>query len=168
MSRVELSQFRALPAIDLARHAAAVGLRLSLKLYPVGGAIRDAAQVRYIAKFIDRVGKAWRVRLDVPMPIPGDLRAVDLLLDGVCSVVVEVVTRLTDVQAMLRSAQLKQRDLGADRLVIVVAATHANRRALAEARTALVAAFDLDSQRTLARLAAGEDPGRDAIVLLAA
>ncbi len=147
--------------------AAAVGLRLSLKLYPVGGAIRDAAQVRYVAKFIERVGKAWRVRLDVPMPIPGDVRAVGLL-EGICSVVVEVVTRLTDIQAILRSAQLKQRDLGADRLVIVVAATHANRSALAEARTALVATFDLDSQRTLARLAAGEDPGRDAIVVLAA
>jgi hypothetical protein len=38
--------------------------------------------------------------------------------------------------------------------------------ALAEARPTLLASFDLDTRRTLAKLRAGEDPGRDAIVVL--
>jgi len=168
VSRVERNRIKSLDLASLARHAAAVGLRPSLKLYPVGGGLRDAAQVRYVASFVERVGRAWRVRLDVPMPLPGDLRAVDVLLEGACVIAVEVVTRLLDLQAVLRAAQLKQRDIGAARLVIVVAGTHANRRALAEARPALIATFDLDTPRTLAQLSAGRDPGRDAIVVLVA
>ena len=81
-------------------------------------------------------------------------------------IAVEVITHIRDVQAELRSAQLKQRDFGADRLVLVLAATHANRDALAAARPSLEVAFELDSQRVLRMLAAGKDPGRDAIVML--
>jgi hypothetical protein len=144
-----------------------LGLKASIKLYPLGGGLRDAAQARYVAHFVARIGNAWRIRLEAPLPMPGDLRAIDVLLEGSVRIAVEVVTRLSDLQATLRAAQLKRHDVGADRLVIVVAATHANRRALAEARASLVATFDLDTQRTMAKLAAGQDPGRDAIVLLA-
>ena len=107
----------------------------------------------------------WRIRLDVPIPLPGDLRAIDVVIDGACVIAIEVVTRLRDLQAILRSSQLKKRDFGADRLIIVVAGTHSNRRALADARQSLVGTFDLDTQRVLAALAAGKDPGRDAIVV---
>ena len=166
VSRVERRRLESWRIDYLARHAAVVGLKPSIKLYPVGGGLRDAAQARWIARFVERVGRAWRVRLDVPMPLPGDLRAVDVLLEGSCRIAVEVVTRLRDLQAVLRASQLKQRDIGADRLIIVVSGTHANRRALAEARSTLIQAFDLDTQRTLACLARGEDPGRDAIIVL--
>lgn len=166
VSRIELRRTKTVSASYLARHSSVVGLRLSIKLYPVGGHLRDEAQARYIARFLERVAHSWRVRLDVPMPLSGDLRAVDVLLDGSCRIAVEIVTRLTDLQATLRSSQLKQRDIKAERLVIVVAATHRNRRALADGRASLLATFDLDTQRTLAQLAAGKDPGRDAIVLL--
>jgi transcriptional regulator with XRE-family HTH domain len=167
IGRVERQQVARLAAVDLVRHAAVLGLRASIKLFPIGGAIRDAAQVRYITRFVERVGRPWRIRLDVPIPLAGDLRAVDVLMEGSCRIAVEVVTRLSDLQAMLRAAQLKQRDIAADRLIIVVAATHANRRVLAETRSALIATFDLDTQRTIAKLAAGADPGHDAIILLA-
>ena len=150
----------------LSRHSAAVGLRLSVKLYPVGGGLRDAAQARHIANFLARIGKAWRVVLEATIPLPGDLRAVDVLLDGPCRICVEVITRLHDLQAQIRAAQLKQRDIRATRLIIVVAGTHANRRALEDLRGTLVATFDLDTRRTLAQLANGRDPGRDAIVVL--
>jgi len=143
-----------------------LGLRASVKLYPIGGAIRDVAQARYIEKFVGRIGRAWRIRLEATLPIAGDLRAIDVLLEGPIVIAVEVTTRLTDLQAQLRAAQLKARDVGADRLVIVVAGSHANRRALADARSILAANFDLDTRRTLAALADGKDPGRDAIVVL--
>jgi len=144
-----------------------VGLKLVVKLYPLGGGIRDAAQAHYVAAFVARVGRLWRVMLEAPIPIQGDLRALDILLTSErARIAVEVITRLADLQAQVRAAQLKARDIGATRMVLVIAGTHANRRALASARPTLVPAFDLDSRRLLADLAAGRDPGRDGIVVL--
>jgi transcriptional regulator with XRE-family HTH domain len=167
VSRRERGGSRRFGAEQLAVHAAAVGLRASVKLYPVGGAVRDAAQARHIAAFVARVGRCWTIRLEAPVPISGDLRAVDVLLErAAVRIAVEVITRLTDLQAQLRAAHLKARDIGATRLVIVVAATNANRRVLSSVRPTLVDAFDLDTRRVMADLAAGRDPGRDPIVLV--
>lgn len=167
IARVELRRVRRVGTEYVFSHAAAVGLKASIKFYPVGGAIRDEAQAAYITRFVERIGHSWRVGLDVPIPLPGDLRAVDVMLqNGTCNIAVEVITRLRDLQAQLRGAQLKQRDLGADRLILVVAGSHANRFALAAARPTLLATFELDTRRVLASLAAGDDPGRDAVIVL--
>ena len=165
--RRELGRTPRLNGEKLAVHAAAVGLRLSVKLYPLGGGVRDAAQARYVATFVARVGRPWSVTLEAPIPIPGDLRAADVLLTrGSVRIAVEVITRLADLQAQIRAGQLKSRDIGATRLIIVAAGTHANRNALAATRGALAAAFDLDTRRLMADFAAGRDPGRDGIVVL--
>jgi transcriptional regulator with XRE-family HTH domain len=155
----------------LVLHAAAVGMRVSVKTWPSGGAIRDAAQARYVAALVARIGRAWNMTLEHPMPIPGDLRALDILLRsdaGTATVAVEVITRLSDLQAQIRAAELKVRDARATRLVIVVAATHANRRAVAASRAAIVASFDLDARQVLGDLALGRVPPRDALVLFSA
>jgi transcriptional regulator with XRE-family HTH domain len=166
VSRRELGKAPMLTGERLAIHAAAVGLRLAVKLWPVGGGIRDEAQARLIARFVSRVGRPWTVVLEAPVPRAGDLRAVDVLLTrpGV-RIAVEAITRLADVQAQIRAAQLKARDIGATRLVFVIAGTRANRRALSDASPTLRPAFDLDARRLLADLAAGRDPGRDGILL---
>jgi transcriptional regulator with XRE-family HTH domain len=165
--RRELGRSPRLNGEKLAVHAAAVGLRLSVKLYPLGGGVRDAAQARYVATFVARVGRPWSVTVEAPMPIPGDLRAADVLLvRGSVRIAVEVITRLADLQAQIRAAQLKSRDIGATRLVIVAAGTHTKRNALAATRGTLAAAFDLDTRRLMVDLAAGRDPGRDGIVVL--
>ncbi|MEX2546593.1 MAG: helix-turn-helix transcriptional regulator [Chloroflexota bacterium] len=167
VARVELRRVRNVGVEYLVSHAAAVGLKASIKFYPTGGAIRDEAQASYIARFVERIGHAWRIKLDVPILLPGDLRAVDVLLqNSTCRIVVEVITRLRDLQAQLRAAQLKQRDLGADRMILVIAGSHANRLALTAARPTLLATFELDTRRVLASLAAGQDPGRDAVIAL--
>jgi transcriptional regulator with XRE-family HTH domain len=169
ISRRELGQAHGIAGRALALHAAAVGLKLAVQLWPVGAAIRDAAQARYVATFVARIGHRWRVQLEANVPIPGDLRAADVLLaNGATRVAVEVITRITDLQAQLRLAQAKARDLQATRLVIVTAATHANRATMAATRGALIESFDLDSRAVMSALAAGRDPGRDAIILLAA
>ena len=80
ISRRELGRSRRLTGEKLAVHAAAVGLKLSVKLYPLGGGIRDAAQATFIAAFVARIGRAWKVTLEAPVPIAGDLRAIDVLL----------------------------------------------------------------------------------------
>ena len=167
ISRRELGRSGRFTGEKMAIHAAAVGLKLSIKLYPVGGGIRDAAQARYVAAFVARVGRPWKVTLEAPIPLPADLRAVDVLLSSERGrIAVEVITRLTDIQAQVRAAQLKARDIGATRLILVIAGTHANRRALAAARPTLTGAFDLDARHLLTELGAGRDPGRDGIVLL--
>lgn len=167
ISRRESGTARRFTGADLAVHAAAVGLRLSLKLWPIGGALRDEAQARYVGEFVRRVGHAWRVMIEAPIPIAGDLRAVDVLLrNGEVRIAVEVITRLADLQAQIRAAQIKARDIGATRLLLVVAGTRANRAALTAARPSLVDAFDTDTRRILADLARGADPGRDGIVVL--
>ena len=167
VSRRELGRTRRLTGEKLAVHAAAVGLKLVVKLYPVGGGIRDAAQARYVAAFVARVGRPWRVKLEAPIPLAGDLRAVDVLLVSESArIAVEVITRLADLQAQVRAAQLKARDIGATRLILVIVGTHANRRALASARATLVPALDLDSRRLMADLAAGREPGRDGVIVL--
>jgi len=169
VSRRELGKSPRLTGEKLAVHAAAVGLKLSVNLWPGGGGVRDAAQARFIAAFVARIGRTWRVTLEAPIPIAGDLRAVDILLvRGEVRVAVEVITRLADLQAQIRAAQLKTRDLNATRLILVVAGTHANRRAVEATRASLAGAFDLDTRRVMADLARGADPGRDAIVVLAA
>jgi transcriptional regulator with XRE-family HTH domain len=167
ISRRELGRSRRLTGQKLALHAAAVGLKLSIKLYPVGGGIRDAGQARYISEFVARVGRLWKVRLEAPIPLAGDLRAVDVLLSSDrARIAVEVITRLADLQAQVRAAQLKARDIGATRLILVIAGTHANRRALGSARPTLIDSFDLDTRRLILELAAGRDPGRDGVVIL--
>lgn len=167
ISRRELGRSRRLTGEKLALHAAAVGLKLWVKLFPVGGGVRDQAQARYVAALIARVGRRWRVTLEAAIPLAGDLRAVDVLLvAGAIRIAVEVITRLGDVQAQVRAAQLKARDIGATRLILLVADTHANSRAMATSRSMLIAAFDLDARRVLAELAEGRDPGRDAFLLM--
>jgi transcriptional regulator with XRE-family HTH domain len=167
VSRRERGRSTSLAGRELTRHAAAVGLRLSIKLWPVGGGVRDAAQARYVAAFVARVGRPWRVILEAPIPIAGDLRAVDVVLKSpTLLIAVEVITRLADVQAQIRAARLKARDIGAGRLILVVAGTHANRAALGTVRASLVESFDTDTRRMLGELAAGRDPGRDGVVIL--
>lgn len=169
VSRRERGRVPRLSGLDLAVHGAAVGLKLWVRLFNIGAAIRDDAQARYIAAFLSRIAESWRVTLEAVVPLPGDLRAADVLLaSGGVRIVVEVITRLADAQAQIRAAQLKARDLDATRLVIVVAATHANRAALVSVRDAVGRAFSLDTRGVMAALAAGRDPGQDAIVLLTA
>jgi transcriptional regulator with XRE-family HTH domain len=152
---------------DLARHGAAVGLRLHARFYPAGGGLRDAAQLDLLRRFRARIGDRWSWQLEAPLNIPGDLRAFDALLTrGNQTVAVEAITRFHDAQAQLRSAALKQRDGRVSRLVLLVSATHHNRAALDSAADLLVTSFPAPMRRLLAALAAGDDPGDNGIVLL--
>jgi hypothetical protein len=142
-------------------------LKPYVRLYPAVSRPMDRPQLALFARFRARLGAAWQITVEAPMPISGDLRAADALIRiPSCRCMVEVITRLADVQAQLRAARIKQRDLGADRLVFVVAGTTANRRAIREAGSALTDAFPLHTREALLRLGAGVDPGADALILL--
>lgn len=167
VSRVEHGLIRGLTMPQLHRHAATVGLKPFVNLYPLVGRPLDHAQLELFARLRARIAPSWKVTLEATMPIRGDLRAADavLAIPG-CQCAVEIVTRLADFQAQLRSARRKVRDLGADRLVLVVAATPTNRRAIRDAGRAVDDAFPVRTKLALRSLAAGTDPGGDALIVL--
>jgi transcriptional regulator with XRE-family HTH domain len=167
VSRVEHGLIRGFTLEQLHRHSAVVGLKPYLNLYPSVARPLDRAQLALFARFRGRIGHEWSVRLEVPMPLAGDLRAADAVLAMPGSrIVVEVITRLADFQAQLRSARRKVRDLDADRLVLVVGATETNRRAIRDAGVAVEEAFPFRTKAAMRRLARGEDPGGDSLILL--
>jgi transcriptional regulator with XRE-family HTH domain len=166
ISRVERASPVSVRVDELARHSAALGLRLSLRLYPEGEAVRDAGQLRLLRRFRGEIGGGFGWRTEVPVAGAGDARAWDVLLDGPGTVGVDAETRLRDVQAVQRRCELKWRDAGVDRLVLVLAATRHNRAVLREHRAALSSTFPADSGEVMAFLRRGRLPPRNGIVVL--
>ena len=167
VSRVEHGLIKGIGFPALSRHAAAVGLKPYVKFYPVVSRPLDRAQLALFARFRSRLNVAWQIVVEAPMPLAGDLRAADALIaiPG-CRCMVEVITRLADFQAQLRAARIKQRDLGADRLVFVVSGTRTNRRVIRDVGAALTDALPLTTKAALLRLSAGLDPGADALIVM--
>lgn len=165
--RVEHAKVATLSVVELSRHAAAVGLRPSVKLYPLGRRLLDRPQLELLGRFRRRLHESWSWATEVPMPLDGDLRSADCVIrfPG-CTIIVEAFTRLADYQAQTASAGRKKRDLRADRLILLLAATRANRRAMAEAAPVVSGSFPLGTKATLSALERGADPGGDAVVFL--
>jgi transcriptional regulator with XRE-family HTH domain len=165
--RVEHGSVKTLSVPNLSRHAAAVGLKLYANLYPAGRRPLDAPQLGIMATFNARLHAIWKRQVEVPVPLPGDLRAVDEVISKPgCRCAVEIVTRFADVQGQTRGFRAKQRDIGADRLIVVVKGSRANRRMLHEVGPALRDAFPIGTREAMAALAAGQDPGGDCLVIL--
>jgi hypothetical protein len=154
----------------LARHAEAVGLRARILLFPADNPIHDAPQVRLIRDFRSLIGTALTMDLERPVitsPGSGDRRAFDAVIRlPNCDCGVECYTRFHDCQAQLRAAQLKQRDAGLQRLIIVVRATRANRTAIASASDLIALNYPLGTRSVMAALRAGRDPGANGLVLI--
>ena len=165
--RIERGELHRATLDQLARAGAAVGLRLGVRLFPDGDPVRDAAQLRLIGRLRVELPEATRWRTEVPLAIPGDRRAWDAVasLSG-GDVAFEAETRLLDVQALDRRISLKRRDGNIDRVVLVIADTVSNRRAIKLHRADLRASFPLESRAVLARLRAGQAPATSGIVVL--
>jgi len=166
VSRTERSVRPSARLEELAAHGAAVGLRLSLKAYPVGSPARDVGQLRLMERFRSRLGPGWRWRSEAPVGGDGDLRAWDVQLDGPGSVGVDAETRIHDIQSVQRRCETKWRDSGMARLVLLVAATRHNRDILARHREALRSTFPADTPEIMAALRRGRLPGSNGIIVL--
>lgn len=154
---------------ELARHAAAVGLRARIRLYPDGDALHDAPQVDLLTAFRARLHPNLGVILESPVvSTPGfDGRAFDMLIRfATTRGGVEGFTRFHDCQAQLRACLLKQRDAGADRLFVVLKGTRHNRFAVAQAADLITSTLPLGTRAVLAALGAGRDPGANGLVFL--
>lgn len=165
VSRIERGKDHRSTIEMLARFAAAVGLELSIRLFPGGQPVRDRAHIELLERFRRAVGGTWRWSAEVPFPIPGDKRAWDRLMRGYGLVIgVEGETRPTDAQELGRRLALKQRDGDVDRLILVMP-NSAWCRHFAELND-LREACPVPGRVALAALREGRDPGGGAIILV--
>ena len=153
---------------QLCRLSASVGLVPSLRLYPAGDPVRDVAQVRLLERVRERLPSDANWRTEVPLHGRSDARAWDAVAESsTCVDAFEAESRLGDLQAIERRILLKHRDdpvIG--HVFLVVAATRANRRALALGRAGLQGNFPLDTREALASLSRGRCPGANGLVVL--
>ncbi len=153
--------------VDLFQAMAVLGLEASLRAYPSGSPVRDAGQVALLERFRTRLHPTLSWTTEVPLPIPGDLRAWDAVTCGPgFRIGVEAESRLRDAQGTARRIGLKLRDGDVDHVILLLAPTRANAAALAGARAYLATLLPLDTRRILTALGAGRDPGGSGIVVL--
>jgi hypothetical protein len=90
-----------------------------------------------------------------------------VLLDfGTARAGVAVETRLRDWQALLRREQAKARDSNVGLIILVLADTHANRRAVREAGEALRSELPLDGRGLRRALREGRNPRASGVLFL--
>jgi transcriptional regulator with XRE-family HTH domain len=167
LRRWELAQ-EPLPSIpELGTWLAVLGLRLAVNVYPGGVPLRDAGHVRLMNRFLALVPASVPRSLEVPIPRDRDLRAWDALLqlDG-ARMGVAAETHLRDEQELLRREQLKARDSGVGRILLVLADTAHNRRAVRESGPGLRSVLPLEGRAVLAALRRGRDPGRNGLLFV--
>jgi hypothetical protein len=136
--RMERGEIATLSLEQACRAGAALGLALSVSAYPDGSPVRDAGQLRLESRLRVVIHREIGWQTEVPMPIPGDRRAWDVVLAaGGRRAGCECEQRLGDIQALERRLALKLRDGAVDVLILVVADTAWNRRVVREHREAL-------------------------------
>ncbi len=167
LGRLELGHIRRPTMDQLARAARAVGLRLSLKLYPADEGVRDTPQLRIFQRFERILAAPLRLLREITLPILGDRRAWDgRISDGGGTASIEVIARLDDVQELQRRLELKRRDdPGAGVVILVIGRTAHNRRVLGVHREALRAQYPLDGAAILRDLRRGRVPASSGILL---
>lgn len=150
-----------------ARLFAVLGQELSVRAFPAGDPIRDIAHAALLERLHARCHRSFRWQTEVPLPIPGDLRAWDATAGcPTCRIGVEAETRLRDIQALDRRLAIKERDGAMDRLVLVVLDSRSNRQVIRAHGDILAGRFPVPGLRALELLGAGADPGGNALVLL--
>lgn len=167
LSRIERAELEHVTVRQLALAGVSVGLDVVPRAFLSGDPVRDHAHLRLLARLRARLPPHIGFETEVPMPIAGDLRALDAratLADG--SIGFEAENNLFDLQAVGRKARLKQRDAGLDRIAIVVRDTERNRHVLRRHREDLRPSFPLDTRAMLQALSRGILPSNDGIIVL--
>jgi transcriptional regulator with XRE-family HTH domain len=166
--RLERQEIARPDVLQLCCASRALGLRASLKLYPVGSPVRDRAQLSLLARFEAVLGAPLRMRREAPLPVQGDLRAWDAMVEGDGRpFFVEGETRLSDTQAVARRIALKQRDdPRAGTIILVLTRSDHHLRFLAQHREDMRRLLPLDGPAILRALRAGRRPTGSGIVLL--
>lgn len=167
LGRIERGEIDGVSIEQVVLACVAVGLEPSSRGNPRGDLARDAGHLRLLARFRARLPASTDWHTEVPIPLPGDLRALDGRFSiGRSLIGVEAETHLGDLQAIGRRSLLKKRDGGIDVLILLVADTRWNRDVLALHREAMRGSFPLDTREMLASVGGGRVPRADGIIVL--
>jgi transcriptional regulator with XRE-family HTH domain len=167
LSRIERGLVATLTIDQASRLLAVVGLELSARAYPAGTPTRDAAHAALLGRLRGRLHGSLRWSTEVPLPVPGDLRAWDAVITGSgWWVGVEAETRPRDTQALLRRLGLKARDGEADVVLLALTDSRQNRDLVRSHRDDFATRFPIGGRRALELLGAGARPDGSAIVIL--
>jgi transcriptional regulator with XRE-family HTH domain len=166
--RLERNELEAPDLVQVCRAARALGLRGHVKLYPAGEPVRDSAQLNLLTRFEAALGPPLRMRREVPIPIQGDMRAWDAMVDGDGPpFFVEGESHVRDIQDVDRRITLKQRDdPRATTVVLVLTRSDHHRRLLETHREALRALLPLDGVTILRSIRSGKRPTASGLLLL--
>jgi hypothetical protein len=160
---------------------AAVGLELSVRAYPSGRPLRDTPQLELLSAFREHLHPRLSWATEVPVVVAQgrafDLRAWDATISGATLAGrpiageswrygVEAETRIRDGQAVERRIALKVRDGDVDGVIVAVKRTRSNRTALLSLGAAWEWLSQVPGPIALERLAAGMDPGGNAVIVL--
>ncbi len=168
LSRIERRQVGIPRADHLAAVSAVLGMRLRIHLYPEGEPLRDRVQTPGLEAFRRRLHPALAWRAEAVLPGQGDGRAWDAVVidEDRTWTGIEWISRVGAVDAMLRRSNQKQRDdPRISGVVLVIADTARNRRALREAVAMVRAESPLDTREVLAALAAGRSPALNGVLV---
>jgi transcriptional regulator with XRE-family HTH domain len=161
-SEVEAGTADGLTIVDSARIASVLGLDLSVRVYPGGSPLRDAAHSERLMRFLKHARTPLAYRFEVPLPALPDRpeqRAWDAVISGAGKrTAVELEMRLRDGQALERRMNLKRRDDPTEAFVLLVADTRTNRRVLAEHADLFGDLLRLRPSRVHAALTSGQHP----------
>jgi len=165
--RIERGLIGSLSFDQACRAGFAVGLRFGGRMYSDGDPARDRASLRLLERWVALLPSLARVDREVPMAIPGDRRAWDVLvtLDG-RRAGCEGETLLSDAQALTRKLALKLRDGGADVLVLIVSDTAHNRAFLDLHREALRPLLPRDGSEIRRALRLARLPSASGLILM--
>ena len=177
VSRIEHGQLRAVSIEQLTRLTVVLGLDLGVRVFPAGQPLRDQAHLDLIGRFMAGLSPDLMVRMEVPVPLEGDLRAWDLQILGLKPAEdvadgparragAEAETRLSDLQALIRRISLKARDSGIETVFLIVSDTRTNRRVVREFGSLIRETFPVAGLTALEALAVGRDPGGWSLILI--
>ncbi len=166
-SRIERGLVRGVTIEQASSLLAAVGLDLSIRVYPGGQPLRDRAHAALLDRLRAEVHRSLRVLAEVPFPNPTDRRAWDLVVLGAeWRHAFEAETRPRDLQALERRLALKLRDGGVDAVSLLLLDSLYNRAFVRDHAMALRERFPVPGGRSLELLRAGVDPGAGSVILL--
>jgi transcriptional regulator with XRE-family HTH domain len=167
VSRIERGLHARVTVYDLARLHAAVGLEISVRSYPGGQPIRDAAHVALLDDFRRGLHASIAWSTEVPLTIHGDTRAWDgFVRTSAWRYGIEAETAPNDCQALIRRVRQKVRDSDVDGVILVLRPTRQTRDFLSASLSTLLHAFPLNGESARAALRAGEDPGGSAVIVV--
>jgi transcriptional regulator with XRE-family HTH domain len=166
-SRVERGLVRGLTIEQASVLLAAVGLELSVRVFPAGEPIRDAAHAALLGRLRRLLHHSLRALTEVPLPAPGDRRAWDMVVAGSSwRHGFEAETRPRDLQALERRIALKSRDGGVDAVSLLLLDSRHNREFIRAHKASLAERFPVPGARAVELLRAGAEPGPGSVILL--